>query len=47
MKMPCMQGYLGQPELTASVLRDGWYHTGDIGLMDPDGFFAITKRQTP
>jgi len=39
-----MRGYLNKEELTASVLHDGWYDTGDIGLMDPDGFFAITGR---
>ncbi|CAA6691358.1 MULTISPECIES: acyl-[ACP]--phospholipid O-acyltransferase [unclassified Lentimonas] len=39
-----MVGYLKKPELTQSVLHDGWYDTGDIGLMDPDGFFAITGR---
>ena len=39
-----MVGYLKKPELTESVLHDGWYDTGDIGLMDTDGFFAITGR---
>ena len=39
-----MQGYLNKPELTESVIQDGWYDTGDIGLMDADGFFAITGR---
>ncbi len=39
-----MVGYLKKPELTQSVLHDGWYDTGDIGLMDTDGFFAITGR---
>ena len=39
-----MRGYLNKPKLTKSVIQDGWYNTGDIGLMDPDGFFAITGR---
>ena len=39
-----MQGYIGEPDRTAEVLRDGWYATGDIACMDEDGFIRITDR---
>jgi len=39
-----MQGYLHQPELTAKVIQDGWYQTGDVAKIDADGFIHITGR---
>jgi acyl-[acyl-carrier-protein]-phospholipid O-acyltransferase/long-chain-fatty-acid--[acyl-carrier-protein] ligase len=39
-----MLGYWQQPELTARVLRNGWYVTGDMGRFDPDGFLTLTGR---
>jgi acyl-[acyl-carrier-protein]-phospholipid O-acyltransferase/long-chain-fatty-acid--[acyl-carrier-protein] ligase len=41
-----MQGYLNQPDLTAKVIRDGWYVTGDMAQLDADGFITITGRQS-
>ena len=39
-----MVGYLNRPEATAKVKKDGWYSTGDLGYVDPDGFLKITDR---
>ncbi|HJU02675.1 MAG TPA: long-chain fatty acid--CoA ligase [Actinomycetes bacterium] len=40
-----MLGYWNQPEETAQVLRDGWLLTGDMAVMDEEGYFAIVDRK--
>jgi long-chain acyl-CoA synthetase len=40
-----MLGYLNQPEATAEVMTSGWYHTGDLGKIDSDGYVYIVDRK--
>jgi long-chain acyl-CoA synthetase len=40
-----MLGYLNQPEATAEAMRNGWYHTGDLGKIDADGYIFILDRK--
>lgn len=40
-----MTGYWQNPEATAATIKDGWLLTGDIGKMDPDGYFSIVDRK--
>ena len=40
-----MLGYYREPEKTAAVLRDGWFHTGDLARIDPDGYLYLTGRK--
>lgn len=40
-----MQGYYNKPEETAQVIKNGWFYSGDLGYLDPDGFLFITGRK--
>jgi long-chain acyl-CoA synthetase len=40
-----MKGYWNKPDATAEAVRDGWFHSGDMGTVDEDGYFFIVDRK--
>ena len=42
---PIMKGYYGNPQATAEAIKDGWLYTGDIGMVDEDGYLFILDKK--
>lgn len=40
-----MKGYYNKDEETAKTVKDGWLYTGDVAIMEPDGYFKIVDRK--
>jgi long-chain acyl-CoA synthetase len=40
-----MRAYWNRPDETANAIRDGWFHTGDVAVMDDEGYFSIVDRK--